>query len=128
MPINAMMEMPIQNALKLPAVRPERMLSEAPPSRDEVSTSRTCAEFIDVKIFTSSGMTAPARVPQLMMMDSCHHRSVLPAKFGIRSLEKRKVNTMETMEVSHTSTVSGCSKFMTSALAYLRLASAALMR
>jgi hypothetical protein len=33
--------MPIQNALKLPAMSPARMLSDAPPSRDEVTTSRT---------------------------------------------------------------------------------------
>ena len=30
---------PSQYALKLPATRPDRMLSDAPPSRDEVTTS-----------------------------------------------------------------------------------------
>ena len=28
---------------------------------------------MDVKIFTSSGMMAPASVPQVMMVDSFHH-------------------------------------------------------
>src|SRR5262245_39517669 len=114
-----MMEMPIQNALKLPATSPERIFSEAPPSRDDVSTSRTCEECMEVKILTSSGMMAPASVPQLMIADSCHHRSLLPASSGISSFEKMKVNTIETIDVSHTSTVSGCSKFILSALAYL---------
>ena len=41
LPIKTMRMTPIQYALKLPAVRPERMFSEGPPSRDEVTTSRT---------------------------------------------------------------------------------------
>jgi len=40
-PIRITRTMPIQNALKLPAVSPDRMFSEAPPSRDDVTTSRT---------------------------------------------------------------------------------------
>ena len=64
---------PIQNALKLPAVRPERILSDAPPSRDDATTSFTCCEFVDVKIFTSSGMIAPASVPHVMIVASFHH-------------------------------------------------------
>src|SRR5688572_14555629 len=119
MPISAMMEMPIQKALKLPATSPDRMFSDAPPSLDDVSTSRTCAECIDVKIFTSSGMIAPASVPQLMMADSCHHRFVLPAISGISSFDARNVRPTETSEVIHTSHVSGCSKFIALALAYL---------
>jgi hypothetical protein len=35
------MTRPIQKAEKLPATRPERMLSEAPPCREEVVTSFT---------------------------------------------------------------------------------------
>jgi hypothetical protein len=35
---------PIQNALKFPAVRPLSTLSDAPPSRDAVTTSRTWRE------------------------------------------------------------------------------------
>src|SRR5438045_887583 len=58
------MAMPIQNALKFPAMSPESTLSEAPPSREAVTTSRTCADSVEVKTFTSSGITAPASVPQ----------------------------------------------------------------
>ncbi len=65
------------------------MLSDAPPSRDEVTTSRTCDEFIEVNTFTSSGMMAPARVPQVMTEDSFHHSVVSPAKSGIIWLETR---------------------------------------
>ena len=34
-PMRTSITMPSQKALKLPAVRPERMLSDAPPSREE---------------------------------------------------------------------------------------------
>jgi hypothetical protein len=49
------------------------MFSEAPPSRDEVTTSRTWLDSVEVKIFTSSGMMAPASVPHVMMVASIHH-------------------------------------------------------
>ncbi len=39
------MTMPIQKAQKLPATRPERMLSEAPPSREAVTTSWTWPDW-----------------------------------------------------------------------------------
>ena len=64
---------PSQYALKLPATSPARMFSDAPPSREDDTTSRTCADSVDVKIFTSSGMIAPASVPQVMTVDSFHH-------------------------------------------------------
>ena len=73
---------PIQKALKLPAINPERMLSEAPPSREAVTTSRTCPESIEVKTLTSSGISAPARVPQLMIVDSFYHNVVSPPRLG----------------------------------------------
>ena len=59
------------------------MLSDAPPSRDEVTTSLTCDDSTDVKIFTSSGMIAPASVPQVMIVDSFHHSVGSPPMFGI---------------------------------------------
>ena len=59
------------------------MLSEAPPSREEVTTSRTCRESVLVKTFTISGMIAPARVPQVITVESCHQRSELPPRSGI---------------------------------------------
>ena len=62
------------------------MFSDAPPSRDEVTTSFTCADSVDVKTFTSSGMIAPASVPQVMTVDSFHH-SVPSPRSGIRRYE-----------------------------------------
>src|SRR5688572_2916432 len=125
-PISAMMVSPIQYALKLPAVKPDRMLSDAPPSRDDVTISRTCREPVDVNTLTSSGITAPAIVPQLMISDSFHQRVVSPPSEGIMARETTNVRTTETIDVSHTSDVSGCSKFMRSALAYLPRANASL--
>ena len=58
------------------------MFSDAPPSFDELSTSRTCPDVVEVNTLTTSGMTAPARVPQVMMVDSFHHRVVSPPISG----------------------------------------------
>ena len=66
------------------------MFSEAPPSRDEVTTSRTCRDSVEVKTFTSSGMIAPARVPQVITVESCHHRSGLPPRSGIDHVGQRR--------------------------------------
>src|SRR5204862_3372069 len=79
-PMSAAITRPIQYALKLPAVRPDRMLSEGPPSRDAVTTSLTCLDEVDVKILIISGMIAPASVPKVMMRDSFHHRLALVAR------------------------------------------------
>ena len=49
------------------------MLSEAPPSRDAVTISLTCFDSVEVKTLTTSGMMAPASVPQVMIVDSFHH-------------------------------------------------------
>src|SRR5919109_1557328 len=68
------MSMPTQKALKLPATMPERMVSDAPPSRDAVTISWTCLECELVKILVNSGMSTAASVPQLMIVASCHHR------------------------------------------------------
>src|SRR5512134_1098592 len=96
------------------------MLSDAPPSREAVTISRTCPEFVEVKILTSSGMIAPASVPQVMMVESFHH-SVPPPSAGIRRYDRRYVIAMETIEVSHTSEVSGCSKLNLADSPYLPL-------
>src|SRR5258708_5364792 len=80
--IKPMMTIPSQYALKLPATRPDRMFSEAPPSREDVTTSFTCADSTEVKILTSSGMMAPASVPHVMTVDSFHHRVGSPPMFG----------------------------------------------
>ena len=49
------------------------MLSDGPPSRDEVTTSLTWLDSVEVKILTNSGMIAPASVPQVMIVESFHH-------------------------------------------------------
>src|SRR4029077_20513316 len=108
MAISAIIDRPSQKALKLPATNPDRMFSDAPPSRDDVTTSRVCFEFTDVKILTSSGMIAPANVPHVMMVDS-FHQSVPSPRSGMRNLDTRYVRPTDTSDVSHTSWVSGCS-------------------
>src|SRR5450631_3265534 len=110
-PISAVITIPIQKALKLPAVRPDKMLSEAPPARDEITTSFTCADSVDVNTLISSGITAPASVPQLMMSDSTHHRSPLP-RSAIMACETTNVRPIDKNEVSQTNQVSGCSKLI----------------
>src|SRR5262245_25106031 len=111
-----MMVMPSQYAEKLPATRPERMLSDGPPSRDDVTTSFVWRDSVEVKTFTNSGMIAPASVPHVMIAESFHH-SVPSPRSGIIALETMNVSTTDRIEVSHTRNVSGASKFMRSALA-----------
>ena len=48
-----------------------------------LTTSRTWPESTDVKIFTNSGMIAPASVPQVMMLASFHQRVVSPPMSGM---------------------------------------------
>ena len=81
--IRVMIAMPSQNALKLPATKPDRMPSDAPPSCAELTTSRTWRDSVEVNTFTSSGMTAPASVPQVMTVDSFHHSVLSPPMSGI---------------------------------------------
>src|SRR6266487_4067672 len=88
------------NALKFPATKPERMFSEAPPSRDEVTISRVWREPTEVNTFTNSGMIAPASVPQVITSDSFHHRVESPPTVGIRSRDTRNVRPTETSDVS----------------------------
>src|ERR671935_3333879 len=104
------------------------MFSDAPPSRDEVTTSRVCRESMDVKTFTSSGMIAPASVPQVMMLDSFHQSDPSPATVGMSRYETTKVSATETSEVSQTSEVSGASKFIALAPWYRARAIASLIR
>src|ERR1039458_3729768 len=106
----------------LPATRPDRIPSEAPPSFAEVTTSCTWLELVEVKTFTNSGMSAPARVPQEMMEASFHHSVGSPARFWTIRKETRYVRAIETMEVIQTSEVNGASKSMSSEFAYLALA------
>src|SRR5688572_20052043 len=98
-PIRPAMARPIQYAEKLPAMKPERMLSDAPPSRDAVTTSRTWRDSVEVKTFTSSGMIAPARVPQVMIVESFHHIVESPPRLGIMKYETVYVTPTERIDV-----------------------------
>src|SRR6266540_77944 len=100
-----------------PATRPDNTLSDAPPSRAEVTTSLTWPDSVDVKTLTTSGMIAPASVPQLMMVESFHHRLVSPARSGMSKYDSEDVAATETIEVSHTRNVRGASKLKWSASA-----------
>src|SRR5215208_6301794 len=103
--INSMIVMPSQYALKLPATKPDKMLSDGPPSRDDVTTSRTCRDSVDVNTFTNSGMIAPASVPHVITLDSFHHRLPSP-RSGIIRYDTMYVRATERIEVSQTRNVS----------------------
>src|SRR6266705_3844496 len=109
MAISVIIVIPNQNALKFPATNPERMLSEAPPSRDDVTISRTWREPTEVNTFPNSGMIAPASVPHVMTRESFHHSVGFPPISGISSRETRNVSATDTNDVSQTSVVSGAS-------------------
>ena len=102
----------------MPAVSPERMFSNAPPSRDELTISRTCREETEVKTFTTSGMMAPASVPQVMIVLSFHHNVPSP-RCEIKSQLVTYVTATEMSDVIQTSDVSGCSKLNFVAWPYL---------
>ena len=62
------------------------MLSDAPPSSEDVTTSFTWLELIEVNTLTSSGMTAPASVPHEMIAASFHHSVASPLSVGNHQL------------------------------------------
>src|SRR5258706_4465606 len=64
--ISETMLRPSQYELKFPATKPARMLSDAPPSLDAVTTSLTWLDSVRVKTFTSSRLMAPAHRPEVM--------------------------------------------------------------
>src|SRR3954462_6620639 len=106
--------MPFQNALKLPATMPERIVSEAPPSRDAVTISCTCLECELVKTLVNSGITTAARVPQLMIDASCHQRLSKALPPMVRSRISRKLMkydvVMHRIDAIQIGRVNGCSK------------------
>ena len=108
-------------------MRPARTFREAPPSRDAVTTSFTCPDFVDVKTLTSSGMIAPASVPHVMTAPSFHQRVPSPSS-GIRRYETTNVMTTETREVIQTREVRGASKSILSAFANRAFAIASLIQ
>src|SRR5580765_1881928 len=106
MPIRKTMLKPSQYALKLPATKPERIFSDGPPSRDDVTTSFTWPDSVDVNTFTSSGMIAPAAVPHVMMVESFHHNDPSPRP-EISTYDTAYVMTTEMTDVRITRDVSG---------------------
>src|SRR5262249_38395762 len=103
------------------------MPRDGPPSRAEVTTSRTWPDSVEVKILTSSGMIAPARVPQVITVDSFHQRLPSP-RSRTSSYDAKYVKGTETSDVSHTSDVRGASKFIRVAEPYLARAMLSLRR
>src|SRR5579883_1029526 len=131
---------PFQKALKLPATRPERIVSEAPPSRDAVTISCTCFEWELVNTFVNSGMSTAASVPQLMIAASCHQSlgsavttgapfASLVTDMSARSrwLMKNEVE-MQRMAAIQMRRVSGCSKSKVFNPAYFAFEIASLMK
>src|ERR1035438_10274551 len=112
--ISSMMTNPIQKADMLPATKPERMFSEAPPCFEQFVTSLTCRELVLTKILVNSGIKAPATVPQLIMTESTHHKAGCGPEAVWKSPNKTllaaNVSRMDTPEVTHTRWVSGASK------------------
>src|ERR1043166_9551032 len=86
------------------------MFSDAPPSRELVTISRTWRELVDVNTLTNSGISAPARVPQLITVASFHQMAVSPPRSGIMYALMMYVRTIERIEVIQTRVVSGVSK------------------
>src|SRR5262249_12198416 len=128
-----MITTPIQNAEKLPATKPDKIFSEAPPCLEQLVTSRTCLELVLTNTLVNSGINAPATVPQLMMPESTHQRAgwALPlgsVKSPKSSLLATKVMMMETAEVIHTKWVSGASKSKSFLFANIALLSASLAK
>src|ERR1051325_11313111 len=113
--MSTMMQSPIQKAEKLPATKPDRMFSDAPPCLEQLVTSRTCRDVVLTNTFVNSGINAPATVPQLMMIESTHQRlgwatSAASLKSPSNNLLATNVMPMETAEVIQTRCVSGASK------------------
>src|ERR1700722_8517878 len=99
MNIRPTMTIPFQNAAKLPATRPERIVKDAPPSREAATISATCLDLDEVNAFVNSGITAAAIVPQLMIAESLHQSSPISL---ISKWLTTKVTAMEITEVIHT--------------------------
>src|SRR6185436_4892256 len=124
-----MISMPFQKALKLPATMPERMVSDAPPSREAVTISCTCLECELVKTLVNSGMSTAANVPQLMIVASCHQSlgsalaTVAPGSITerspMRSLLMKKDVEMHRIDAIQISRVSGASKLNSLSPRYL---------
>ena len=74
------MTMPFQKALKLPATRPERIVSDAPPSRDAVTISATCLDLRRGEDLGELRNHRGGQVPQLMIVESFHQTCRRPCR------------------------------------------------
>src|SRR5256885_1485538 len=99
-----------QNTEKLPATIPDRMVSEAPPSRVAATISLTWRDWLLVNTLVNSGISAAPSVPHEMIDDSFHHNPE-PRSASIQR-DTRKVTMIESTEVIHTRLVSGSSKLI----------------
>ena len=77
-----MMTAPIQKPEKLPATIPERIVNDAPPSLEAVTTSSVCFAFGLVNTFVASGIKAAPNVPQEMMIAKTNHKLPKPSTFA----------------------------------------------
>src|SRR5207237_7415428 len=102
--------------------------SHGTPCRAENTTSLTSRYPTKLNTITSSGMMAPASVPQEMIVASFHHCVASPPSAGIMRAEITYVSAIDTSEVIQTSDVKGASKFISFALPYFALAMAPLMK
>src|SRR5436190_1088083 len=98
---------PIQNAEKFPATNPDKIFKEAPPCLEQLVTSRTCLELVLTNTFVNSGISAPATVPQLIIIERTHHSAGCATPFpSLKSpssnLLATKVTRIETADVIHT--------------------------
>src|SRR5437762_10429790 len=98
---------PIQKAEKLPATKPDKIFKDAPPCFEQLVTSRTCFEVVLTNTFVNSGISAPATVPQLMIVESTHQRAGCAAplaslKSPNKTLLAMNVTTIETADMIHT--------------------------
>ena len=93
------------------------MLSDAPPSRDDATTSFTCPELVDVKTLTQLGNDRPGQ------RAAGDDRRQLPPQRAVADVVNQQIrdgvcHATEMSDVSQTSEVSGASKSMWSASAY----------
>ena len=88
-PMRAIMVMPIQKALKLPAVRPDEDVERGAALAGRGDDLGTCALSVEVKTLMSSGMIAPASVPHVMIAESFHHCESSPARRGRAGTTRR---------------------------------------
>src|ERR1044072_7114903 len=106
--------MPFQNALKLPATSPERIVSDAPPSREAVTISCTCFECELVNTLVNSGMSTAASVPKLIIEANSHHKLGMATLLTVRSFMSSQLMpyevVMHRIEAIQIRRVSGCSK------------------